>query len=89
MLGSPPVWSTPNVMGMETHSRWVSVTVQAVPSALAVQVAAGSPVQETLTVPTSATGVSTTGVLTLTHCVPVLAHPAGGRVGPPPAAGSA
>ena len=80
MLGSPSSFSTLKVTGMVTQTRWVSVTVLAVPSALVVQLTAGDPWQEVVMVPTVAVGISTTFLLTSTHWVPLLLQPVEGGV---------
>lgn len=63
---------TPYCTGIVTQTFCVSVTVQAVSAALVSQTTVGVPWQETVGVPTVAVGVSTTGLLTFTHCVPDL-----------------
>ena len=67
MVGSELVSVTPQRMGTDTHTRWVTVTVQLVPDGSVTQVVVGDPWQVTVAVPTTAVGVSTRGVLTSTH----------------------
>lgn len=76
---SPLVWPTLKFTGIEAQTRWVMVTVQAVPDALVTQVTVGVPAQVVVTVPTVATGVRMTGSLTFTHCVAILAQPVTGQ----------
>ena len=82
MEASPSSLVTPKVTGMVTQTRWVNVTVVAVPSALVVQVTVGDPWQEVEMVPTVAVGISTTFLLTSTHWVPLLLQPVVGGVRP-------
>ena len=69
MEGSSVSAVMPKFTGMDTQTRWVSVTVQEVPSALVSQVTTGEPGQLVTTVPKEAVGVRITGWLISTHCV--------------------
>ena len=80
MEASPSSLVTPKVTGMVTQTRWVSVTVLALPSALVVQLTVGDPWQEVVMVPTVAVGISTTFLLTSTHWMPRLLQPVAGGV---------
>lgn len=61
--------------GMETQMRCVTVTVHDVPASSVWHVTAGVPWQVVVTVPTETDGVSVTGALISTHCIPSLLQP--------------
>ena len=79
MTGGSAARVTPYFTGTEMQICWVSVTRQLVPQGSVVQVMQGVPWQATVTAPTSAVGVRTTGAVTSTHCVLILLHPLTGQ----------